>query len=344
MTRSSEIWRYIARRVVGTLPLLIGVGVFTFVLVRVLPGDPAAYYATGPMASQDEMAQVREALGLDRPLAEQLVRYFRDIASGDLGRSLVTGQQVARDLRERFPASFELTLVAMALALLAAIPLGIVAATRAGSWVDHLVRFIGTLGVSMPAFVAGIVLIYLFYFRLGVAPEPIDRIDPFMLKPPVVTGLMLLDSLLARDLDAFRSAAGRLVLPALTMAVIVIAPLMRMTRASMIAVLESDFIRTARAAGMSWWTVYVRYALRNAMLPVLTTIGLVVSYQLGANVVVEKVFAWPGVGSYALNSLLATDYAPVQGYVLLMACVYVVINTAIDILYALVDPRVRMAR
>jgi peptide/nickel transport system permease protein len=344
MTRSSEIWRYIARRLIGTLPLLIGVGVFTFVLVRVLPGDPAAYYATGPMASQDEMAQVRQALGLDRPLAEQLVRYFRDIASGDLGRSLVTGQQVARDLRERFPASFELTLVAMLLALLVAIPLGIVAAIRAGSWIDHLVRFIGTLGVSMPAFVAGIVLIYLFYFRLGVAREPIDRIDPFMLKPPTITGLMLLDSLLARDLDAFLSAAGRLVLPALTMAVIVIAPLMRMTRASMIAVLESDFIRTARAAGMSWWTVYVRYALRNAMLPVLTTIGLVVSYQLGANVVVEKVFAWPGVGSYALNSLLATDYAPVQGYVLLMACVYVVINTAIDILYALVDPRVRMAR
>jgi peptide/nickel transport system permease protein len=342
MTRSSEIWRYIARRVIGTLPLLIGVGVFTFVLVRVLPGDPAAYYATGPMASQEEIAQVRQALGLDRPLAEQLLRYFRDIATGDLGRSLVTGQQVGRDLRERFPASFELTLAAMALALVVAIPLGIVAAIRAGSWIDHLVRFIGTLGVSMPAFVAGIVLIYVFYFRLGLAPEPIDRIDPFMLKPPTVSGLMLLDSLLARDLGAFLSAAGRLVLPALTMAVIVIAPLMRMTRASMIAVLESDFIRTARAAGMSWWTVYVRYALRNAMLPVLTTIGLVISYQLGANVVVEKVFAWPGVGSYALNSLLATDYAPVQGYVLLMACVYVVINTAIDILYALVDPRVRM--
>jgi peptide/nickel transport system permease protein len=342
MTRSSEIWRYIARRVIGTLPLLIGVGVFTFVLVRVLPGDPAAYYATGPLATQDEIAQVREALGLDRPLPEQLLRYFRDIATGDLGRSLVTGQQVGRDLRERFPASFELTVCAMALALLVAIPLGILAAIRAGSWIDHLVRFVGTLGVSMPAFVAGIVLIYVFYFRLGVAPEPIDRIDPFMLKPPVVTNLMLLDSLLARDLDAFLSAAGRLMLPALTMAVIVIAPLMRMTRASMIAVLESDFIRTARAAGMSWWTVYVRYALRNAMLPVLTTIGLVVSYQLGANVVVEKVFAWPGVGSYALNSLLATDYAPVQGYVLLMACVYVVINTAIDILYALIDPRVRM--
>jgi peptide/nickel transport system permease protein len=342
MTRNSEIWRFILRRLLGTIPLLIGVGVFTFVLVRVLPGDPAAYYATGPSVTNEDMAQVRTALGLDRPVIEQLVRYFRDIASGDLGRSLVTGQLVSRDLVERFPASFELTLVAMILALLIAIPLGIVAAIRAGSWIDHIVRLIGTLGVSMPAFVAGILLIFIFYFKLGIAPEPIDRIDPFMLKPPSVTGLMLFDSLIAGNPAAFSSAVGRLLLPALTMAIIVIAPLMRMTRASMIAVLGSDFIRTARAAGMNWWTVYVRYGLRNALLPVLTTIGLVISYQLGANVVVEKVFAWPGVGSYALNSLLATDYAPVQGYVLLMACVYVVINTSIDILYALVDPRIRV--
>jgi peptide/nickel transport system permease protein len=342
MTRNSEIWRFIFRRLLGTLPLLIGVGVFTFILVRVLPGDPAAYYATGPLATNEEIAQVRTVLGLDRPMIEQLVRYFGDIASGDLGRSLVTGQLVSRDLVERFPASFELTLIAMILALLISIPLGIVAAIRAGSWIDHIVRFIGTLGVSMPAFVAGILLIFIFYFKLGIAPEPIDRIDPFMLKPPSVTGLMLFDSVIAGNYAAFSSAVGRLILPALTMAVIVIAPLMRMTRASMIAVLGSDFIRTARAAGMNWWTVYVRYGLRNALLPVLTTIGLVISYQLGANVVVEKVFAWPGVGSYALNSLLATDYAPVQGYVLLMACVYVVINTSIDIFYALVDPRVRV--
>ena len=342
MTRNSEIWRFIFRRLLGTLPLLIGVAVFTFILVRVLPGDPAAYYATGPLSSKEEIDQVRTALGLDRPMIEQLVRYFGDIAFGDLGHSLVTGQLVSRDLIARFPASFELTLVAMILALVISIPLGIVAAIRAGSWIDHVVRFVGTLGVSMPAFVAGILLIFVFYFKLGITPEPIDRIDPFMLKPPVVTGLLLLDSLIAADFRAFSSAAGRLLLPALTMAIIVIAPLMRMTRASMIAVLSSDFIRTARAAGMDWWTVYVRYGLRNALLPVLTTIGLVVSYQLGANVVVEKVFAWPGVGSYALTSLLATDYAPVQGYVLLMACVYVVINTSIDILYALVDPRVRV--
>src|SRR5215470_11769942 len=206
MTRNSEIWRFILRRLLGALPLLAGVGIFTFVLVRVLPGDPAAYYATGPMATQEEIAQVRTALGLDKPLAEQLVRYFRDISVGDLGRSLVTGQLVSSDLRERFPASFELTFVAMLLALSLSIPLGIVAAIRAGSWVDHVIRFIGTLGVSMPAFVAGIVLIFVFYFKLGLTPEPIDRIDPFALKPPVVTGLLLIDSLLAGDLNAFDSA------------------------------------------------------------------------------------------------------------------------------------------
>lgn len=342
MARSSDMWRFILRRLLGALPLLIGVGVFTFILVRVLPGDPAAYYATGPMATQEEIVQVRSSLGLDRPMPEQLVRYLKGISVGDLGRSLVTGQLVSTDLRERLPASLELTMVAMLIALAVSIPLGIVAAIRAGSWVDHLARLVGTLGVAMPAFVAGIVLIFIFYFKLGLTPEPIDRIDPFTLKPPGMTGLLLVDSLLAGNGGAFRSALAHLLLPALTMAVIVVAPLMRMTRASMIAVLASDFIRTARAAGMGWWKVYVSYGLRNALLPVLTTIGLVISYQLGANVVVEKVFAWPGVGSYALNSLLATDYAPVQGYVLLMAGIYVVINTTVDILHALTDPRVRI--
>jgi peptide/nickel transport system permease protein len=344
MTSHSTVWRVAFGRLAGTVPLLLGIGIFTFILVRVLPGDPAAYYATGPLATREEIESVRHALGLDRPIHEQLAIYMRDVAAGDLGRSLVTGQPVVQDLRERFPASLELTLVAMALALAIAIPLGIVAAIRSGSWIDHVVRFVGTLGVSMPAFVVGIVLIFAFFLQLDIAPEPIDRIDPFALKPARVTGLMLIDSLLAGNGEAFRSAAGRLILPAMTMAIIVVAPLMRMTRASMIAVLASDYIRTARAAGMGWWTVYIRYGLANALLPVLTTIGLVISYQLGANVVVERVFTWPGVGSYALNSLLAADYAPIQGYILLMAFVFVVINTAIDILMALIDPRIGSAR
>lgn len=334
------LWAYAVRRIAGAVPLLIGVCAFTFVLVRMLPGDPAVFYATGPMATQEEIAQVRRSLRLDQPILVQLAGYVSDVAHGEFGRSLTTGQPVLSDLVRRLPASLELTVVSMVIALLIALPLGIASAAREGSWIDHLVRLIGTIGVSMPAFVTGVILIYVFFFHLGWSPDPLDRLDPFIAQPRVVTGFLLIDCVLDGNGEALRSALGRLVLPSATMAAFVIAPLMRITRASMLAVLASDYIRTARAAGMSGWTVYVRYALRNALLPVITTIGLIVSYQIGANVVVEKVFAWPGIGSYALSALLATDYAPVQGYVLLVAMLFVVINTAIDILYAWIDPRV----
>jgi peptide/nickel transport system permease protein len=335
----SRAWRFAARRLAALLPLLLGVCVFTFFLVRVLPGDPAVYYATGPMQSQEEIEQVRKALGLDQPLPVQLARYLADLAKLNLGGSMTTGLPVTQDLARRFPASLELTFAATVLALLLAVPLGIIAAVRSGSWIDHAVRFIGTLGVSMPTFVTGVVLVLVFFFRLRWAPDPIDRIDPFIMAPDRITGFLVFDSLVQGNWEALRSALGRLVLPTLTMTAFVLAPVMRTTRASMLNVLASDYIRTARAAGMGWRKVYLAYALRNALLPVLTVIGLVMSYLIGANVVVEKVFAWPGVGAYALNALLASDYAPVQGYVLLMAATFIVINAVVDILYAVVDPR-----
>ncbi|WP_321896945.1 ABC transporter permease [Burkholderia cepacia] len=333
--------RFAAQRLAALIPLLLGVCVSTFLLVRVLPGDPAVYYATGPVQTQQEVDNVRRALGLDKPLPVQLGNYLLDVSKANLGRSLTTGQPVTKDLERRFPATLELTLSALVLALVLAIPLGIIAAVRAGSWLDHAVRFLGTLGVSMPTFVTGVVLTLVFFYRLDWAAVPIDRIDTFIQAPPRVTGFLLVDSVLAGNWEAFRSAFGHLVLPALTMTAFVLAPVMRTTRASMLAVLSSDFIRTARAAGMNWRKVYITYALRNALLPVLTVIGLMMSYLIGANVVVEKVFAWPGVGSYALNALLASDYAPVQGYVLLMAVSFIAINMLVDILYAVVDPRVQ---
>lgn len=332
---------YVFWRIVGAVPILLGVGIFTFILVRVLPGDPAVYYVSGPLATQEEIDAIRKALGLDQPLYLQLYNYLGDLVSGDLGRSLTTGNSVVSDLAQRLPASLELTILAMLIALAMAVPLGIVAAIRSGSWIDHAIRFLGTLGVSMPAFVTGVLLILVFYFNLGWAPDPIDRIDPFIVRPPTVIGFLLVDSVLAGNWEALRSALGRLALPAIAMALFVLAPIMRITRASMMSVLTSDFIRTCRAAGFGWWTTYIRYGLRNALLPVLTTIGLVTSFLIGANVVVEKLFSWPGVGSYALGALLATDYAPVQGYILLMALLFVLINTAIDVLNALVDPRMR---
>lgn len=341
---NTKAFSFMARRLMTILSLLLGVAIFTFFLVRVLPGDPAVYYATGPMQTEQEVEAVRQSLGLDQPMPIQLANYLGDLIQGDLGRSMTTGQPVADDLLRRFPATLELTAAAVILALLLAVPLGIIAAVRAGSWMDQTVRFIGTLGVSMPTFVTGVMLILLFYFKLGWAPDPIDRIDAFILPPQTVTGFMVIDSLLEGNWEALQSVLGRLVLPTLTMTAFVLAPVMRTTRAAMLAVLNSDYIRTARAAGMGWRRVYITYALRNALLPVLTVVGLVMSYLIGANVVVEKVFAWPGVGSYALNALLSTDYAPVQGYVLLMALSFVLINSLVDLLYAMVDPRVREVR
>jgi peptide/nickel transport system permease protein len=201
---------------------------------------------------------------------------------------------------------------------------------------------VSTAGVSLPVFFSALLFVYLFYYLLGWAPAPLGRLDVFFSPPDHVTGFYLVDSLVAGDLETFRAAAAQLVLPALTLGFFALAPIARMTRASMLAALGSDFVRTARASGLRGWTIVIPYAFRNAVLPVITTLGMVFSFLLGANVLVEKVFAWPGIGSYAVEALIAGDYAPVQGFVLAMAILYVLLNLTIDIVYGLVDPRVRI--
>ncbi|BAT61452.1 dipeptide transport system permease protein DppB [Variibacter gotjawalensis] len=328
------------RRFASSLPALFGVVVFTFLLMRVLPGDPAVFFASGPNAGEEEIAMIRKEMGLDKPIAEQLVRYLGDIGSGNLGRSLTTGQPVLADLKSRLPASLELTFTALFIALLTAVPLGVTAALRPNSVVDNIVRFICSLGVCVPTFVSGLLLIYAFYYLLGWAPDPTGRVDIFSSTPPQITGFLLIDFAVAGDWEGWRAAARQLVLPALTMALFVVAPLARITRASMLAALGSDFVRTARSLGLSKLKIVVIYALRNALLPVLTIAGIVFSTMLGANVLVEKVFSWPGVASYALDALLSSDYAPVQGFVLLMASIFVIVNLTVDVLYGIADPRV----
>nr|WP_282572243.1 ABC transporter permease [Roseomonas acroporae] len=338
----SGIGRRIGRRLLSSLPAILGVVVLTFLLMRVLPGDPAVFFASGPSAGQEEIEALRRDLGLDKPIPVQLLRYLGDVATGNLGRSLTTGQPVVTDLRQRLPASLELTLCALLIALSLAVPLGILAALRPGSPVDHAVRFVCTLGVCVPTFVSGLLLIYVFYYLLGWAPDPTGRIDIFAATPPDITGFLLVDFAITGNWEGWWSAAMQLLLPACTMALFVLAPLARMTRASMLAVLGSDFVRTARSVGLPRWRVVVVYALRNALLPVLTIAGIVFSTMLGANVLVEKVFSWPGVASYALDALLSSDYAPVQGFVLLMASIFVLVNLLVDILYGIADPRVSM--
>jgi peptide/nickel transport system permease protein len=323
------------------VPSLIGVVIVTFLLTRALPGDPAAYFA-GPAATKEAVEEVRVKLGLDKSLPEQFVRYVRDLARGDLGTSLTTGQPVVSEIRTRLPASAELTLLGLVVSMGVAVPLGILAATRPGSLIDHTCRVVATAGVSLPVFFTGLILVYVFYYLLGWAPAPLGRLDIFFSAPPPVTGFYLIDSVIAGDGEAFLASLKQLILPALTLGIFSLAPIARMTRASMLAVLSSDFVRTARASGLSPFTITVTYAFRNAMLPVVTTLGMVFSFLLGANVLVEKVFAWPGIGSFAVEALIASDFAPVQGFVLTMAAMYVALNLTIDVLYGLIDPRVRI--
>jgi len=331
----------ILKRLMMAVPSLIGVVIVTFLLTRALPGDPAAYFA-GPAATKEAVEQIRVQLGLDKPLYLQFVRYVGDLAHGDLGNSLTTGQPVATEIRNRLPASAELTLLGLIVSMLIAVPLGIMAATRPNSIVDHACRVISTAGVSLPVFFTGLILVYVFYYLLGWAPAPLGRLDVFFSAPPNITGFYLIDSLLAGQGETFVAALKQLILPALTLGIFSLAPIARMTRASMLAVLASDFVRTARASGLTPFTVVVTYAFRNAMLPVITTLGMVFSFLLGANVLVEKVFAWPGIGSFAVEALIASDFAPLQGFVLTMAVMYVALNLLIDILYGVIDPRVRI--
>ncbi|MEM6971186.1 MAG: ABC transporter permease [Pseudomonadota bacterium] len=329
----------VATRLMQALPVIAGVVVVSFLLTRALPGDPAVYFA-GVAADTQSIAEVRAELGLDQPLPVQFLYYLGDLAQGDLGRSLSTGQPVLADLAQRLPASLELTLMALLLSCGIAVPLGVLAATRPGSWIDHLCRVLVTAGVSLPTFFTGIVMIYVFYYLTGWAPSPLGRLDFIYLEPPRVTGFLLIDTLLIGDAETFWAALRQLVLPAITLALFTLAPIARMTRAAMLQALSSDYIRTARAAGLTWRKVLFGYALRNAMLPVVTTLGMVFSFMLGSNVLVEKVFAWPGIGSYAVEALVASDYAAVQGFVLAMALLFVALNLAIDLAYTVIDPRI----
>jgi len=326
-------------RSVQSIPVLIGVVVISFLLTRALPGDPAVYFA-GAAADEQSINEIRIAMGLDKTLYEQFFVYVNNLMQGNLGTSLSTGQPVLNDLIKRLPASLELTILSLILSSLISIPLGILAATRPDSWIDHLCRFLVTAGVSLPTFFTGILLIYIFYYILGLSPSPIGRLDFMYIEPNLVTGFYLIDAAISNDWETWIGATKQLILPSVTLSLFTLAPIARMTRASMLIILSSEFVRTAKAAGLSNGKVLFSYALRNALLPIITTLGMVFSFALGANVLVEKVFAWPGIGSYAVEALIVSDYAAVQGFVLSMAIMFVILNLLIDLIYMIIDPRI----
>ena len=334
------LWTILGR-CLSALPSLAGVVIVTFLLARALPGDPAAYYA-GSSATPASIAQIRAQLGLDRPLPAQFVDYVSRLAHGDMGLSISSGQNVLADLAARLPASIELTAAALLFAIVVGLPLGVVAATRPGSATDHACRLIVTIGAAFPTFFVALMFVFVFYFEWGIAPEPLGRFNEiYHTLPPTVTGFLVIDTLLARDLDAFRAALAQLILPAASLGLFALAPIARIARAAMLEALASDYIRTARAMGLSQQRIVLGYALRNATLPIVNILGMVFSFLLGANVLVEQVFAWPGVGAYAVNAVIASDYAAVQGFVLMMAVLYILLNLAVDIAATAIDPRVR---
>lgn len=332
--------RYLLRRLLLAGPTLLGVLFITFALTRIIPGNPIDRMV-GFFVSDERRAEIMREHGLDQPYYIQFVRYLGGLVRGDLGTSFLTSRPVVDDLRQRFPATLELTVCAMTIAVLAAVPLGVASAVLKDSWVDHLGRVLSVIGVSMPVFWFGLVLVYLFFFKLGIAPPPIGRLELSVVAPPVVTGLVTIDALMARNLPALWSGLRVLALPAFVLGFAAMAPLARMARSGMVEALDSPYVRAARAMGLPARTVVVRHALKNALLPVVTMIAVVFGYQLGGVVLIESIFSWPGLGQYAFNAAANADFPAIQGFILYATTIYILLFLVVDVLYGVLDRRVR---
>ncbi len=334
--------RYITRRVLVLPLMLVGITLLSFVLSHAVPADPiSANLGEQAAANPAAVAAFRQRWGLDRPLPQQYVVYLAHLARGDMGVSISTHQPVAIDLRQHLPATIELAVAAMLLSLTLGIPLGIVSAVRRDTVIDQITRGGSLVGVSMPVFWLGLVALLIFYARLGWVPSP-GQLSPRLLRPPFVTGFIILDALLAGQGDTARDAIAHLALPALVLGSYSVGVITRMMRGSMLDVLGEDYVRTARAKGLPRVIVTLRHAARNALLPVLTVIGLSFGGLLSGAVVTESVFAWPGLGSYAFRSATSLDFPAIMGVGVIVASVYVLVNLLVDVAYAMVDPRIRM--
>jgi peptide/nickel transport system permease protein len=332
--------RFILRRLAGLLLVLVGVSVITFSLAQLVPVDPAAV-ALGANARDEQIDAYRKEYGLDRPPVEQYFVYIGRLLHGDLGNSIRTRRPVADDLRDYLPATLELSIAAMGIALVLGITLGILAAVRRNSLIDGVARVFALIGGSLPIFFLGLLVLALFYNRLRWFPGP-GRIDAFITPPPRITGMYTIDSLLAGDMQALQSSLLHLVLPAGTLGYFSTAVLLRMTRSSMLEVLTQDYVRTAQAKGLRDRTILLRHALKNAMIPVLTTIGITFGSLLSGAVLTETIFAWPGLGRYATASVVSLDFPAVMGVTLVAAVVYPLANMLVDIGYHVLDPRVQV--
>jgi peptide/nickel transport system permease protein len=322
--------------------MLIGMTLISFALSQAVPADPVTANLGEQAASNPEVvAAFRHRWGLDRPLPEQYGIYLWNVLHGDLGTSITTKQPVAQDLRRHLPATIELAVAAMAISIFIGIPLGVLAAARRDGVIDQVARVVSLIGVSMPIFWLGLVAIVVFYAWLGWAPPP-GRLGARIEPPPFATGFVLLDALLARRGDVVKDALAHLILPALVLSSYSLGVITRVMRASMLEVLGEDYVRTARAKGVSERAVMIGHAARNSLIPTLTVIGLSFGGLLSGAVVTESVFSWPGLGLYAFRSATSLDFPAIMGVGIVVATVYVLVNLAVDVTYGLIDPRIRV--
>jgi peptide/nickel transport system permease protein len=320
------------------IPVLLGVSIVVFFMVRAIPGDPAQLLL-GQQATQAQVEQVRENMGLDKPVIVQYGIFLADAVRGDLGDSIVTGRPVTTELLARLPATLELTAFAMLVAILVGVPVGVISAVKQYSLLDKFTSVLALIGISMPIFWLAMILIVIFFVNLGWLPFPGRLSTGYAVTS--ITGLVLVDSLLTLNFAAFWDGLKHLILPAIALGTIPMAVIMRMTRSSMLEVMGEDYVRTARAKGVVPWRVIFKHALRNAMLPTVTVIGLQAGLLMGGAVITETIFSWPGVGQIAAESVYRRDYAMVQGVVLYGATLFVLVNLVVDVLYGVLDPRVR---
>ncbi|MDQ2872974.1 MAG: ABC transporter permease [Candidatus Eremiobacteraeota bacterium] len=335
--------RFIVLRSARLVAVLLAITVVSFLFLKAIPGDPVSI-RLGDRATPEEAAALRSSLGLDRPVPVQLGMYLAHAARGDLGKSIVDNEPVAAKLGQYFPATVELAIAAMLVAIALGVPIGILSAIRFRSAWDALAMSLSLLGVSIPVFWLGWMLVYLLAVvpsHFGLDLFPISGRISLQYSVPPITHLVVLDTLLQGNLRAAADGLWHLVLPALTLGTIPLAIIAKITRSGMLEVLRSDYIRTARAKGLSEWTVIVRHALRNALVPIITIVGLQTGLLLGGAVLTEHIFAWPGVGRLAFDAISNRDMPLINGCILLFAVVFVVVNTIVDVLYAAANPRIR---
>ncbi len=333
--------KYIVKRLLQSILVLFGVSIVVFLIMRVFSSDPAAV-VLGEHATPESMEAWREANGLNDPIVTQYFNFLFGALHGDLGTSYYTHKAVTDEIFSRFPATVELALVAIIIASIVGIVLGVIASTHRGKAIDGICLVLALIGVSMPVFWLGIMLIIFFSGTLHILPST-GRISP-LLAPTSGTGLYLIDTLVQGNFEGFADAVRHMILPALTLSMYSMAIITRMTRSSMLETLSEDYVRTARAKGLSKGVVTRRHALRNAMLPVTTVIGLQFGSLLGGALLTETVFAWPGIGKYTVECILKSDFPVVQGVVLLIGVIFVMINLIVDIIYAYLDPRIKYSK